>query len=153
MRWNFQNYRDFILQTSTLLEQKFTNLYKLKPRGMNSRGPIENLICKMYDFIELWGLWHPIGILNGVFKITNLLKSRVPSVNISSKASSSGTPYAKPWFPSMILHGNQFAYLKYFFWCSWFSMTLQIRCVLVVASTFSGMVSWIIIKTGQLLKT
>lgn len=91
MRWNFQNYRDFILQTSTLLEQKFTNLYKLKPRGMNSRGPIENLICKMYDFIELWGLWHPIGILNGVFKITNLLKSRVPSVNISSKASSLGT--------------------------------------------------------------
>ena len=90
MRWNFQNYRDFILQTSTLLEQKFTNLYKLKPRGMNSRGPIENLICKMYDFIELWGLWHPIGILNGVFKITNLLKSRVPSVNISSKASSLG---------------------------------------------------------------
>lgn len=58
---------------------------------MNSRGPIENLICKMYDFIELWGLWHPIGILNGVFKITNLLKSRVPSVNISSKASSLGT--------------------------------------------------------------
>ena len=100
MRWNFQNYRDFILQTSTLLEQKFTNLYKLKPRGMNSRGPIENLICKMYDFIELWGLWHPIGILNGVFKITNLLKSRVPSVNISSKASSLGEKYGNQQIPA-----------------------------------------------------